>query len=63
MENAYRYELEKLQAMDITYNIFLGDMAVVESHYHFVLLGSFRKHWENSAWIIELGSKTGAAKQ
>ena len=30
MQSAYSYELEKLQTMDIPYNIFLSDMAVLE---------------------------------
>ena len=62
MQSAYSYELEKLQTIDITYKIFLSDMAVVE-----IIILTFwevlRKHWGNSAWIIELRSKTGAAKQ
>lgn len=30
MQSAYSYVLEKLQTIDITYKIFLSDMAVVE---------------------------------
>lgn len=42
MQSAYSYELEKLQTIDITYKIFLSDMAVVE-----IIILSFREVLES----------------